>query len=46
MSNFIVRIFLAEFLSIFKVSEFEHKLEPGDLEYSTVTYEDVKKLEY
>ena len=33
MSNFITKIFIAEFLSNFKVSEFEHELEPGDLGY-------------
>ena len=32
MSNFITKIFIAEFLSNFKVSEFEHELEPGDLD--------------
>ena len=31
MSNFIAKIFLAEYLLNFKVSEFEHELEPGDL---------------
>ena len=31
MPNFIAKIFIAEFLSNFKVSEFEHELEPGDL---------------
>ena len=31
MSNFIAKIFFAEFLSNFKVSEFEHELELGDL---------------
>ena len=33
MSNFIAKISIAEFLSNFKVSEFEHELEPGDLAY-------------
>ena len=32
MSNFITKIFIAEFLSNFKVSEFEHELELGDLD--------------
>ena len=31
MSNFIAKFFIADFLSNFKVSEFEHELEPGDL---------------
>ena len=31
MSNFIAKIFIADFLSNFKVSEFEHDLEPGEL---------------
>lgn len=31
MSNFITKFFIAEFLSNFKVAEFEHELEPGDL---------------
>ena len=39
MSNFITKIFIAEFLSNFKVSEFEHELEPGDL--GTSRYSDV-----
>ena len=32
MSNFITKISIAEFLSIFKVSEFEHELESSDLD--------------
>ena len=31
MSNFIAKISIAKFLLNFKVSEFEHELEPGDL---------------
>ena len=30
MSNFIAKFSIADFLSNFKVSEFEHELEPGD----------------
>ena len=31
MPNFIAKNFLADFLSNFKVFEFKHELEPGDL---------------
>ena len=36
MSNFIAEISIAKFLSNFKVSEFEHELEPGDLEWESI----------
>ena len=31
MPNFITKIFIVEFFTIFKVVEFEHEFEPGDL---------------
>ena len=35
MLNFIANFFLAWFLSNFKVPEFEHELEPGDLAFNS-----------
>ena len=34
MPNFIIKIFIAEFLTNFKVVELEHEFEPGDLGYA------------
>ena len=33
MPNFIIKIFIAKFLTNFKVFELEHEFEPGDLGY-------------
>ena len=33
MPNFIIKIFIANFLTNFKVVELEHEFEPGDLGY-------------